>query len=234
MKRVALSFLFGFVALLSVSMSTTSVGATNGFTTELGWTAVSELPTEYYYMEDVSTTGTAIWYIVNEGEGVLSFYVDHSHASTTFQTSLSVNIFSDEGLTTSLHYYQGNINMESHADPDYYKTTISGFANDTDYWLQMRTTNPSTSPLYTDTSLVYNLFLENPSLISQILNSVSSMVVGFTAIIIALFSNEGVATIFYSTENGLTILGGLLVITFGLVLVKWSFGWIRRLIQMRG
>lgn len=88
-------------------------------------------------------------------------------------------------------------------------------------------TNPSSTIIYIDGYTA-------PSVINEIFTGVSSIITGFLALMVTLFSDTGVVAVFYNDSSGLTLVGGLLVLIFGYGLVRWAFSYVRRLISLRG
>ena len=72
-----------------------------------------------------------------------------------------------------------------------------------------------------------------PSIIDDAISGVTSAVIGFIALLKVLFSDTGVISIFYSSVNGLTLGGALLVIGIALSLAMFGLRYVKNLIAMR-
>ena len=88
--------------------------------------------------------------------------------------------------------------------------------------------------LFSNNPPIDNVTFEQVSLITRLFKGLNSIVVGFIALLIVLFADTGIIAIFYSDELGMTLLGVLLLIPIGFVLTKWAFGYVRKLLSMRG
>jgi hypothetical protein len=78
-----------------------------------------------------------------------------------------------------------------------------------------------------------NFEYEPPSITQDIFTWLSNVVSGFIGIFVLLLSNNGAVSLIYSDATGLTIFGSLFLLGFGLVIVKFGFNWIVRLIRLR-
>jgi len=71
-------------------------------------------------------------------------------------------------------------------------------------------------------------------IVQDIFGYVEEAVMGFIDVMAKLFADDGILSIFYDTEDGLTILGGLLILGFSVALVRWAFGFVKSLLKLRG
>ena len=78
------------------------------------------------------------------------------------------------------------------------------------------------------------LFLTtNP--VTEIFDTLGDIITGAIGIFQSLFADgTGIISIFYATATGLTFMGVLLLLGLGMGLVRFAFGWVKSLIQMRG
>lgn len=67
-------------------------------------------------------------------------------------------------------------------------------------------------------------------LITQIFQTIGSTVTAYVGVLVDMFTS--LIEIFYVPESGLTILGVLLVFTFGIGVVKFGFNLIRSLLRI--
>lgn len=70
-------------------------------------------------------------------------------------------------------------------------------------------------------------------LITDIFTALTDAVTGFVAIMVDLLSDNGVVAVFYTSADGLTIAGSLLLLAFGYGLVRFGLGWVKGLISLR-
>ncbi len=72
------------------------------------------------------------------------------------------------------------------------------------------------------------------TVIEDIFTWVNDGVQEFIDIFQLLFSNDGIISIFYNETDGMTFVGGLLLLLFSLGMVRFAFNWVKKLIAMRG
>ena len=72
------------------------------------------------------------------------------------------------------------------------------------------------------------------TVIGDIFTGLGEIIQGFIDLMITLFADTGIIAVFYTDATGLTFIGVLLLIAFGYGLVRWAFGWVRKLLQLRG
>jgi len=75
--------------------------------------------------------------------------------------------------------------------------------------------------------------IETAGIVDYIFHYAGQAIAGGIAVFGALFADDGILSIFYDTEDGLTILGGLLILGFGITLVNYGFRLVSKLIRMR-
>ena len=69
--------------------------------------------------------------------------------------------------------------------------------------------------------------------ISDVFDKLADAVDGFIGILQAIFSDDGIISIFYTEVSGLTFVGALLLIGLAYTLTKWAFNWVKNLVAMR-
>jgi len=74
----------------------------------------------------------------------------------------------------------------------------------------------------------------SPTLLEEIFQWITDAVDGFVGIFTTIFSDEGIISVFYTTEEGMSFVGGLLLLGLGLVFVRFAFHFIIKLIKMKG
>jgi len=72
-----------------------------------------------------------------------------------------------------------------------------------------------------------------PSILTEIFEGISGIVLGASVVVTSLFANDGAVSILYTSEEGLSLLGYLIVLVFGFGIVRWAFNYLVALIRMR-
>ena len=72
------------------------------------------------------------------------------------------------------------------------------------------------------------------TVVGDIFDGLGEIIQGFIDLMKTLFADTGIIAVFYTDATGLTFIGVLLLIAFGYGLVRWAFGWVRKLLQLRG
>ena len=68
-------------------------------------------------------------------------------------------------------------------------------------------------------------------MITQVLQTITAWVTGFTTMFVDIF--EGLVKIFYTAENGITLVGTLALAGLGIGLVYFAYKVIRRLMRLK-
>lgn len=164
----------------------------------------NELETNVVYMEAYVDSASNHYTIMNSNNDVIYTYK-------------IIDLYNDLGLSTKTPIYFRIEFLES----DTYKIGEGNYTG-TDWgtW---------TTPLYYEFDVS-----EPPSIVANLFSNLNDIVTGFIALMVTLFADTGVIAIFYSSADGLTIIGLLLLIGVGYGMVRWAFGFVKKLLAFRG
>lgn len=231
--------------ILMLTMGVTQVGATStsvldnenvtilssDTASDFGMDTMTSSDDNYYkvYQVDYDTYNVEYW---------LEYNVVYVKVNNAKERSLSHMLYLTESDNTLIYNF-GAVLTSSYNGDEYFKITVhdektiklgfwySGSWADSQYSGYIQETNVAPGYMSLTTTL-------EPSVIENIFNGLSGIVSGFIALMIVLFADTGVIAIFYDSVDGLTVLGGLLLIGAGYGMVRWAFGYVRRLLQFRG
>jgi hypothetical protein len=72
-------------------------------------------------------------------------------------------------------------------------------------------------------------------IVTAIFDAIGAIVTGAVNVFVGIFANDGIVSVFWNaTDNTLSILGVLALIAFGFGLVRWGFGFVLKMLRMKG